>query len=138
MVEMAEGEGIVAVHSEFEEKSNMAQRIQVLLVCDLHDDETPGTETVTFTLDGSSYEIDLCEQHAVKMRERLGPYVGAGRGAGGRGDLSGSRSRRRRNRGGSGEAARVREWARSQGLAGPGGGSIPAELAEKYAAANSG
>src|SRR4051812_35269095 len=133
MVEMAEGEGIVAVHSEFEEKSNMAQRIQVLLVCDLHDDETPGTETVTFTLDGSSYEIDLCEQHAVKMRERFAPYVGAGRRAGGRGDLSG-RSRRRRNRGGSGEAARIREWARAQGLAVPERGRIPAELAAKYAA----
>src|SRR3954469_16160473 len=93
----------------------MAQRIQVLLVCDLHDDETPGTETVTFTLDGSAYEIDLCEQHAVKMRERFAPYVGAGRRAGGRGDLSGSRSRRRRNRGGSGEAGRGRGWGRSPG-----------------------
>jgi hypothetical protein len=112
----------------------MAQRIQVLLVCDLHDDETPGTETLTFGLDGASYEIDLCEQHAVKMRERFAPYVGAGRRAGGRGELSGG-SRRRRNRG-SGEAARVREWARSQGLAVPERGRIPADLAEKYAAAN--
>src|SRR3954465_14536761 len=67
----------------------MAQRIQVLLVCDLHDDETPGTETITFTLDGASYEIDLCEQHAVKMRERFATYIGAGRRAGGRGDVAG-------------------------------------------------
>src|SRR3954466_11112390 len=79
---MAPGAGILAVHSEFKEKSNMAQRIQVLLVCDLHDDETPGTETVTFTLDGASYEIDLCEQHAAKMRERFAPYAGAGARAG--------------------------------------------------------
>src|SRR3954463_6252239 len=68
----------------------MAQRIQVLLVCDLHDDETPGTETITFTLDGASYEIDLCEQHAVKMRERFATYIGAGRRAGGRGDAAGA------------------------------------------------
>src|SRR3954452_7123501 len=124
----------------------MAQRIQVLLVCDLHDDETPGTETITFTLDGASYEIDLCEQHAVKMRERFATYIGAGRRAGGRGDLAGGRRRRRRGqggaggrgRGGSGDAARIREWARSQGLAVPERGRVPAELAEKYAAANPG
>jgi hypothetical protein len=135
LVEIAGGMSILAVHSETEEKSNMAQRIQVLLVCDLHDDETPGTETVTFTLDGASYEIDLCEQHAVKMRERFAPYVGAGRRAGGRGDLSGGRPRRRRSRG-SGDAARIREWARSQGLPVPERGRIPAELAARYAAAN--
>ena len=116
----------------------MAQRIQVLLVCDLHDDETPGTETITFTLDGASYEIDLCEQHAVKMRERFATYIGAGRRAGGRGDVAGGRSRRRRSRGGSGDAARIREWARSQGLAVPERGRVPAELAERYAAANPG
>src|SRR3954447_6373155 len=116
----------------------MAQRIQVLLVCDLHDDETPGTETITFTLDGASYEIDLCEQHAVKMRERFATYIGAGRRAGGRGDLAGGRGGRRRSRGGSGDAARIREWPRSQGLAVPERGRVPAELAEKYAAANPG
>jgi len=115
----------------------VAQRIQVLLVCDMHEDETPGTETMTFALDGASYEIDLCDQHAVKLRERFAPYVGAGRRAGGRGDSSTGRSRRRRSRGGSGDAARIREWARSQGLAVPERGRIPADLAEKYAAANS-
>jgi hypothetical protein len=115
----------------------VAQRIQVLLVCDMHEDETPGTETMTFALDGTSYEIDVCEQHAVKLRERFAPYIGAGRRAGGRSDSSSGRSRRRRSRGGSGDAARIREWARSQGLAVPERGRIPADLAEKYAAANS-
>src|SRR3954447_5051633 len=113
----------------------MAQRIQVLLVCDMHDDETPGTETVTFSVDGASYEIDLCEQHANNLRERFATYVGAARRAGGRSDSSAGRSRRRRSRG-SGDAARIREWARSQGLAVPERGRIPADLAEKYAAAN--
>ena len=112
----------------------MAQKIQVLLVCDLHDDETPGTETITFGLDGVSYEIDLCDQHAAEVRDRLASYVGAGRRTGGRGELSPGR-RRRRSRG-SGEAAKVREWARSQGLPVPERGRIPAELAEKYAASN--
>jgi hypothetical protein len=115
----------------------MAQRVQVILVCDLHEGETPGTETVTFAVDGSTYEIDVCEQHGRELRDSFARYVAAARRASGR---SGSRpassgSRRRRNRG-SGEAARIREWARGQGLAVPERGRVPAELAEKYAAAN--
>lgn len=117
----------------------MAQRVQVLLVCDVHDDETAATETVEFALDGSSYEIDLCEQHASDLRDRLAGYVGVARRSGGRGALSPGRAaarRGRRSRGGSSEAAQIREWARSQGLPVPERGRIPAELAEKYAAAN--
>src|SRR3954454_17389766 len=99
----------------------MAQRVQVILVCDVHGDETPGTETVEFALDGSSYEIDVCEQHASELRDGFAPYVGVARRAGGRGPgRSGSTGRRRGRRGsGSGEAARIREWARAQGLAVP-------------------
>jgi hypothetical protein len=112
----------------------MAQRVQVILVCDLHEDETPGTETVAFALDGSSYEIDVCEVHGKELRDAFAPFVGAARRGSAR---SGSRGGgRRRRRSGSGEAAQIREWARSQGLAVPERGRVPAELAEKYAAAH--
>src|SRR5579862_7187086 len=96
----------------------MAQRVQITLVCDLHGDETTATETVSFALDGSAYEIDVCAQHAGELRDRFASYVGAARRAGSRSTGSSGRSggRRRRSRGGSGEAARTREWARSQGL----------------------
>jgi hypothetical protein len=116
----------------------MAQRVQVLLVCDLHGDETPASQTVEFALDGSAYEIDVCDQHAAELRDRFASYLGAARRSGGRGatSASGRTSRRRRRSGGSGEAARIREWARSQGLAVPERGRIPAELAEKYAQAH--
>lgn len=114
----------------------MAQRVQVMLVCDLHDDETPAGETVEFAVDGAAYEIDVCETHASELRERLAGYVGAARRVGGRGALSPAArggGRRRRRSSGSGDAARIREWARGQGLAVPERGRIPAELAEKYA-----
>jgi len=112
----------------------MAQRVQVILVCDLHEGETPGTETVTFAVDGSAYEIDVCDDHGKALRDAFAPYVGAARRAGGRsGRPAGSR---RRRRSGSGEAAQIREWARGQGLAVPERGRVPAELAEKYAAAH--
>ena len=116
----------------------MAQRVQVLLVCDLHGDETPAGETVEFALDGSAYEIDVCEQHATELRDRMAAYVGAARRSGGRSQSVGSSrgGRRRRRSSGSGEAARIREWARGQGLAVPERGRIPADLAERYAQAN--
>lgn len=112
----------------------MVQRVQVILVCDLHDDETPGTETVTFALDGSSYEIDVCEPHGRQLREAFAPFVGAARRSAGRSARAGGR--RRGRHGGSSEAAQIREWARGQGLAVPERGRVPAELAERYAAAH--
>lgn len=112
----------------------MAQRVQVILVCDLHEGETPGTETIAFSLDGSPYEIDVCSTHGHELRNAFAPYVGAARRVGGRSRPAGGRRRRRSS--GSGEAAQIREWARSQGLAVPERGRVPAELADKYAAAH--
>jgi hypothetical protein len=115
----------------------MAQRVQVTLVCDLHGDETAAAETVRFALDGSSYEIDVCDPHAAQLRDRFAEYVGAARRASGRSASTGrsvGSGRRRRHRG-SGEAAAIREWARGQGLPVPERGRVPAELAERYAAA---
>src|SRR3954466_3345170 len=108
----------------------MAQRVQIILVCDLHEGEVPGTETVTFGLDGSSYEIDVCESHGRELRDAFAPFVGAARRASGRSVGRGG-GRRRGRRGGTGEAAQIREWARGQGLAVPERGRVPAELAEK-------
>ena len=46
----------------------MAQKVQVLLACDLHDgDDVEGTETISFALDGASYEVDVCDPHAAVM-----------------------------------------------------------------------
>lgn len=113
----------------------MAQRVQVLLVCDLHDDDTEGTETVAFALDGAAYEIDLCDQHAAQMRDSLATYVGAGRRAGGRA-ATGRRGRSRA--GGTRErAAEIRAWARSKGIEVNERGRIPATVAAKYDAAHS-
>lgn len=116
----------------------MAQRVEVILVCDLHEADTPGTETVTFAIDGSAYEIDVCDAHGRELRDAFAPFVGAARRASGRPvRTSPGGGRRRGRRGGSGDAARIREWARAQGLPVPERGRIPADLAQKYAAAHS-
>jgi hypothetical protein len=107
----------------------MAQRVQVLLVCDLHDDDTEGTETVHFSVEGVSYEIDVCASHAAALHEAFAPYVGAARKAG-----RGGAGRRRRVATGVDPAA-VRAWAKSQGLKVNERGRIPAEIVERYTAA---
>ena len=59
----------------------MAQRVNIVLVDDI--DGSDATETVAFGLDGTSYEIDLNEKHAAKLRDALASYVGHARKVGG-------------------------------------------------------
>ena len=119
----------------------MAQRVQVLLVCDLHDDEVEGAETVAFGLDGSAYEIDVCEDHAAELRDAFAPFVGAARRAG-RAAATASARRgggRATRSGGSGDKQRVqeiREWARTHGHKVSERGRLSAAVVEAYEAAH--
>ena len=47
----------------------MAQRVNIVLVDDI--DGSDATETVSFGLDGTSYEIDLNDKNAAKLRDAL-------------------------------------------------------------------
>ena len=60
----------------------MAQQVQVLLVDDI--DGGKAAETVSFSLDGVSYEIDLSAKNAAKLRDALSTWVGHARRSGGR------------------------------------------------------
>jgi hypothetical protein len=108
----------------------MAQRVQVLLVCDLHDDDTEGTETIRFSVDGASYEIDVCVPHAAELRDSFAPYVGAARRAG-RATVAG----RRRQVATGVDPAAVRAWAKSNGITVSERGRVSAEIIERYTAA---
>lgn len=55
----------------------MAERIQVELVDDI--DGSPANHTVTFALDGVTYEIDLNDEHERHLRATLGRYIEAAR-----------------------------------------------------------
>ena len=119
----------------------MAQKVQVLLVCDLHDGDVEGTETIAFGLDGSSYEIDVCDAHAAEFRDAQAPYVGAARRAGrGSGPSTQRRSARAGGRGaGSGDknkVADIRDWARKNGHQVSERGRIAATVLQAYEAAH--
>lgn len=109
----------------------MAQKVQVILVDDI--DGGDAEETVSFALDGVSYEIDLNGKNASTLRDALATWVGHGRRVSGR-----STSRRASSsRTGSGtNTAAVREWARKNGHTVSDRGRISAEVTAAYAAAN--
>lgn len=112
----------------------MAQRVQVLLVDDI--DNSDADETVTFALDGVTYEIDLNATNAAKLRDEFATWVGHARRSGGRKATgrasSGSGSGARRK-----DVSAVREWARQNGHDVSERGRIPAAVQEAYDKANS-
>jgi hypothetical protein len=119
----------------------MAQKVQVLLVCDLHDTEVEGSEAITFGLDGQSYEIDVCADHAAQLRDTFAPFVGAGRRANRPSSTGGQRRGRgssgRRRSGSDDRVGQIREWARSNGHQVSERGRLSASLVEAYEKANS-
>ncbi len=106
----------------------MAQRVQIVLEDDL--DGGDAAETVTFGLDGVTYEIDLNEKNAAKLRDNLASWVGHARRSGGR--RAGAR------RSGSAPAGRrtdlsaVREWARKNGHQVSDRGRVSAVVQQAY------
>jgi hypothetical protein len=109
----------------------MAQRVQVLLVDDL--DGGDAAETVSFALDGVSYEIDLSQTNASKLRNELASWTGHARRSGGR------KFSRRRSDGKSSreDLAAVRAWGRNNGFTVSDRGRVPADLQAAYDKANS-
>lgn len=105
----------------------MAQRVQIILEDDV--DGSAADETVTFGLDGVTYEIDLSADNARKLREELAPYIGHARRSGGRrasGVRSSSSSSAKR------DLADVRQWARQNGHQVSDRGRISAEVQAAY------
>jgi hypothetical protein len=119
----------------------MAQKVQVIKTDDLENDDVPADETISFALDGTTYEIDLSEKNASEMRDAFSRYVQAARkvsrGSGGRASGAG----RSRATGGGGrmdreQAGAIRDWARKNGHAVSDRGRIPASVVDAYEAAH--
>ncbi|GGU30455.1 histone-like nucleoid-structuring protein Lsr2 [Streptomyces lavendofoliae] len=110
----------------------MAQKVQVLLVDDLDGGEAD--ETVTFALDGKTYEIDLTTANADKLRGLLEPYTKSGRRTGGR--SAAGRGKGRAAAGGSPDTAKIRAWAKENGYNVNDRGRVPADIKQAYEDAN--
>jgi hypothetical protein len=113
----------------------MAQKVQVILVDDVDGGEAD--ETVSFALDGISYEIDVSAPNAEAIREALAPWVGHARRIGGRaagrGRSSAPKSRPAAERT---DLSDVRAWARENGFQVSDRGRVSSEVRAAYEAAH--
>lgn len=110
----------------------MAQIREIRLIDDL--DGKAADETVEFGIDGKTYEIDLSEANAGKLRDALAAYVAAARRASGgrRRSPAGSAPANRRQSVDREQNQAIRDWARKRGMKVSDRGRIPAEVLEAY------
>ncbi|HTX85228.1 MAG TPA: Lsr2 family protein [Streptosporangiaceae bacterium] len=101
------------------------QRLEV----ELEDDLTggPADETVQFSLEGTTYELDLSTQHAADLRRRLAPFVDRARRVHRRGSRTQVRTAASRER-----SRQIRAWAEQQGLDVAAHGRLPTDVIERY------
>ena len=110
----------------------MAQKMQVLLTCDLDDGDKLATETIRFGVEGSNYEIDLCAKHAKQLRGGVASFVSAGRRiSSGRGVARRGRTSVRSDRQ---RTAEIRAWAKKKGLKVSERGRLSSDIVAQYEA----
>lgn len=102
----------------------MVSKMTVVLEDDV--DGTAAAETVRFSLDGVSYEIDLSNANAEKLRTTFAPWIGSSRRTGGRKSQGRPVSR------GASNANAIRIWAREKGYEVSDRGRVSAEIRKAY------
>ncbi len=108
----------------------MAQRVVIQKTDDI--DGSEATQTITFALEGVSYEIDLNDAHADELRAAIKQYATAGRRIGGAGRPAPSAARRSAS---GYDPKAVRAWAAANSVEIPARGRIPGAVLEQYRAA---
>lgn len=125
----------------------MAQKTIVQLVDDLDGTTTSDIETVSFALDGASYEIELSPGNARKLRDHMAEFVTEARRTGGRkkrGTATATATATATKPAATAkptpapapsnreQTKAIREWARSQGHNLSSRGRIPAHIIEEF------
>jgi hypothetical protein len=106
----------------------VAQKVQVMLLCDLDDGNVDAQETLLFSLGNSAYEVDVCAKHAQQIRDGLQPFITQAR------KTSAGSSARRRPRPATDrqQTASIRSWAKDHGIDVNDRGRIPASVIKEY------
>jgi hypothetical protein len=106
----------------------MAKQTVVTLIDDI--DGGVADQTVTFSLNGQAYEIDLNSKNTQKLQAALEPWIAAGRRVG-----RAAQARRSSSTSGTDPRA-VRAWAASNKVVVPARGRIPAAVIDQFKAAS--
>jgi hypothetical protein len=101
----------------------MATRIITSIIDDI--DGTEGAETVSFSLEGHDYEIDLTPANHEVLRQALAPYIAAARP---------SPNGAVKPKATGGDVKAIRAWAAAKGIVIPARGRIPADVRDRYTA----
>ncbi|MCA5893063.1 Lsr2 family protein [Isoptericola sp. NEAU-Y5] len=110
----------------------MVQKQQIVLIDDI--DGSDADETVTFALDGVTYEIDVTSAHAAELRDAFATWIGHGRKTSR--STGPSRSTGRRTTADRAQLAKIREWARENGHKVSDRGRIPSSVLAAFEAAH--
>lgn len=107
---------------------HMAQKVITQLVDDMDGKELKDGEgeTVSFALDGKSYELDLSKKNADKFRGLFQDYIAAGR------KVTGKPGRSSRSTASGPSASEIREWAKQNGHEVPERGRIPQSVRDAF------
>jgi hypothetical protein len=114
----------------------MAQKVLVQLVDDLDGTASDDIQTVTFGLDGVTYEIDLNADNAGNLRNHLAEFVGSATRVGGRikrgttPSVAAGAGRTRE------QTQAIREWAKKNGYEVSERGRIPSSIIEAFESAH--
>ncbi|MGH3798434.1 MAG: histone-like nucleoid-structuring protein Lsr2 [Pseudonocardiaceae bacterium] len=117
----------------------MAQKTVVTMIDDLTGEEAEHISAVEFALDGVTYELDLSDENAAKLRDTLAHYTGAGRRIGGR--RRAGRSASAAKTGGTAGYNRetlksIRVWAKQNGHSVSDRGRLSAEVLQAWESAH--
>ena len=109
------------------------EKIETHLVDDLDGTRDGTVGTVSFAVDGKSFEMELSGKNAEELRGVLAPFVGVARRTGAK--RGGLRSVSRPTRTDRKDLSAIRKWARDNGHDVGDRGRIPAEVLDAYKAA---
>jgi hypothetical protein len=108
-------------------KGTTMQKIIQTLVDDIDGSEATGT--LTFSVAGVDYTIDLNDKNTAKFEKAIAPFVAHAQRVGGRRQRGATVTKLPSN------AKTVRSWAQANGYAVPDRGRIPGEILAAYEAA---
>ncbi|MGP9651032.1 hypothetical protein CQ010_06900 [Arthrobacter sp. MYb211] len=96
----------------------MARQVQIALIDDI--DGSEAVESISFSIAGQHYEIDLNSEHADEFRAALEPYIEAARSA---------------KQSSASEAPAIRAWAKENNIKVNARGRLNADVVDAYNAA---
>src|SRR3954447_23962245 len=95
----------------------MARRTQVILIDDLDGTEiVQGGQSISFSVHGTDYSIDLAEANVERFEAALAPFVEHARRVGGRRSSRGVTATSTKSSASKVDSRAVRAWAQSNGI----------------------